>query len=165
MLFQLTLWIRPCFDTYLERTESFKQDKFVLVFKISFMCSWQYNKQSFNRGSICKKAAETKIGITHWGSNCGQSSSRRESFFTHCISHSKIFISQWTEISISSKRWPEISLLRNICSFRICYCSKLPWVTSAKYPIFSTNSFWLHTNVFFVFFISSQTCMSTSELK
>lgn len=95
------------YQIYLVRTVSFRQDKFVLVFKISFMCSWQYNKQSFSSGSICKKAAETKIGMTHWGSNCGQSSSSNESFLTHCISHSKMLMSQCTEISISSKRWPK----------------------------------------------------------
>nr|CAI5830459.1 unnamed protein product [Callosobruchus analis] len=48
---------------YLVKTESFKQDKFVLVLRISFICSWQNKRQSFNNGSICKKAADTRIAV------------------------------------------------------------------------------------------------------
>ena len=88
---------------------------------------------------IPRKSEEMRIEMTFFRSKEGGCAS-----FRYFISHSKILISQWTEISMSSKDWASCK-----------YCS--------KYFIWERRRVFSHVKSLFTFLFSSNTWITISS--
>jgi len=58
------MYIETATLAYLVRILSLRHARLVEVLAMSFICWWQNSRQSRSKGSICRNAADTKIGTT-----------------------------------------------------------------------------------------------------